>query len=731
MDSSFIEPPTMAEPTLPIDLNPSVFRPFAYRVLSKKYGLNVQSSALEKLASYVGRRFGIKWKRDPKTSAFLDAIAKLWKEQGRGVFIDGNGVSQVIKEITANEQRIKKKQQQQKQKLMNQSQSKLDELDPDDSLLFDTTTYDSSMIMSSQSMGLQNMVDITDNKRDHVSEVNNDELIDWKSYFKVLDVNHYTKFAYDMKRKQFDYFPEEVSKLIQLPDSNDLINFYLTRLDLLRDRIYRNDIFLKMKYDSLGESKIVNQTHQPKYLTSVKNLLGRNEQRFVLFGLVTLNSFGIWQLQDDTDKIELVLKQCIFSTDTYFVPGNFLIVDGFYSSAGKFHVLSIAHPPAEDRSSSIDAMGYLDFNWDYSKNGKIDLTMKSLTQKEITQHKDHKIIVLGGNLYLDDLEIITKVKKTLQELETELTFNLETEKKRKNILDQQENGENTIVDIHDRTIAIVFIGPFTSKALTVTEGSSQNNMTSSGSYKVSFDNLATILEQFPNICEHCKLIFVPGDEDPWMSMVTKNSNSIWPHMKIPTVFGSRLARVAKDVVWSSNPCRINYLSQDITIVKDELGETLRRNDFSYLCELDQEEIDQATRQNNINGNSSILSNNIEPASSQMSFLNNSQNLEIDRLTAKETTDESKFLKITKTLLDQGILSPFASKTRQILPNYWPILNLLPLPDCLIMADSSAPTLSTMYKGCLVSNVGKFYNNSHGNYLEYYPSSQTTKLRVVY
>lgn len=713
MDSSFMEPAVMAEPTLPIELNPSVFRPFAYRILSKKYGLNVQSSALEKLASYVGRRFGTKWKRDPKTSAFLDAVAKLWKEQGRGVFIDGSGISQVIKEILANEQRTKKKQQLRKE----QKQQDLEltsETGFDESSHFDTTTYDSSMIISSQT------ADQTSNGIFKTED--NDEIIDWKDFFKVVDINHYTKFIYDSRRKQFDYSSDySTSKIIQLPKTDDIINFYITRLDLLRDRIYRNNIFSKLKYDDLRNSKIENQTQRPKHITAVKNLLGRNEQRFVLFGLVTLNSFGIWQLQDDTDKIELVLKQCIFSRDTYFVSGNFLIVDGFYSSAGKFHVLSMSHPPAEDRATSLDALANLDFNWNFSKNGKIDLTMKSLTQKEIKQHNDHKIIVLGGNLYLDELETIAKVKKTLQEIETELELSLQAEKARKNNI-LEEALENISINIHERPIAIVFNGPFTSTALTVTEGSSQNIMTKTGSYKASFDNLAAMLEQFKNICEYCKLIFVPGDEDPWMSMVTKDSNSIWPHMKIPSVFGSRLNRVAKDVVWASNPCRINYLSQDIALIKDELGESFRMNDFSYLCELNQEEIDKATGYNNTQQQ--------QQNSSQLSFLN-SQNLTIDKLTAKETGDNEKFKKIAKTLLDQGILSPFTYKTRQILPNYWLSLSLLPLPDCVIITDSTSPKLSTMYKGCLVTNVGKFYDNGHANYLEYYPSTKAANLKSVY
>lgn len=701
MDSSFIEPAGLQEPTLPIELKASVFRPFAYRVLSKKYGLNVQSSALEKLASYVGKRFGTKWKRDTKTVAFLDALAKLWKEQERGVFVDGEGVMQIIKEISANEKRMKQRVQNALALKKNNEEPGSDIMD-DTSLDLDSMTLDTSMIMSSN-----NMEEYNESQGTIV-----DDHINWKLFFKVIDPNHYTSFEYDRIRKQFDYNPvNSSSKLIQLPSTDAMLKYFSARLDILRDRIYRNNIFSKTKYSNNSDSKVVNQMHQPKHITYVKNLLGRNEQRFILFGLVTLNSFGIWQLQDDTDKIELVLKQCVFTKETYFTSGNFLIVDGFYSSAGKFHVLSMEHPPAEERISSQDALGDIDFNWDYAKNGKVDLSMKKVIEKELRAHTDHKIVVLGGNLFLDDLAILTKLKKVFKEIDNEISFYLEN--------NNPENTENS--NLYDRTVAIVFNGPFVSRALDVTEGSSASLKTSSASYKASFDNLANTLEQFKNICEHAKLIFIPGDEDPWLSMITKNANSIWPKMRIPSVFGSRLSRVVKDVEWASNPCRLNYLSHDMVFIRDDIGESFRRNDFTYLCELTEEEIEKAMRHN---------MQSKEPESSQLSFINQ-DNLEIDRLTLKETTDTDNIKKIAKTLLDQGTVAPFHNTVREILPNYLQLLSLFPLPHTIVFSDASTPTTSTMYKGCMVANVGTFMTRGVVKYLEYYPSSQVAKTKSVY
>lgn len=85
---------------LPIALTANQVRPVAYRVVSKKHGLNLKSSALDVLAGFLGRRFGTRW-RDPDAEKFLDAICRQWKEDGRGIFVDGEPLLAVIKDLTS------------------------------------------------------------------------------------------------------------------------------------------------------------------------------------------------------------------------------------------------------------------------------------------------------------------------------------------------------------------------------------------------------------------------------------------------------------------------------------------------------------------------------------------------------------------------------------------------------------------------------------------------------
>ena len=69
---------------LPAKIQPPLLRPMAYRVLSKKYGLNIKSDGLATLAGFVGNMFGMNWKKDPDTLQFLERFALLWRQQERG-----------------------------------------------------------------------------------------------------------------------------------------------------------------------------------------------------------------------------------------------------------------------------------------------------------------------------------------------------------------------------------------------------------------------------------------------------------------------------------------------------------------------------------------------------------------------------------------------------------------------------------------------------------------------
>ncbi|GME85612.1 unnamed protein product [Ambrosiozyma monospora] len=360
---------------LPIQLKPSNLRPLAYRVLSKKHGLNIQSGALEILSEYIGRKFGNEW-RGPKTISFLEKIAKIWKDQDKGLFVDGPSVSMIINEITSKEERETRRNHAAAATTVTASTAgnKLDSL-----VTGANEEPDFEIHQDRQSQSLFQPLSVPD------LTVEPKERLRWQEYFKIVPISNYKRFKYNSKRRQFDYTQppsteEEDAKfnLIELPSTQDTINYFISRLNILKDKLLRNESFQPSTFSALNSTaSTASNTTSHHQITSIKNLLGRHGQRFVLFGLLTKNSKGLWQLQDESDSIELELTQAIFPRDTcFFVPGNFVIVDGIYSSSGKFYASSMAHPPPERREVSLEALGNMDFTGMYVKNGRIDPVLK-------------------------------------------------------------------------------------------------------------------------------------------------------------------------------------------------------------------------------------------------------------------------------------------------------------------------------------------------------------------
>lgn len=667
---------------LPIVLRPSNLRPIAYRTLTKKFGLNIQSDALEKLSSYIGRNFGNQW-RGPLTVSFLERVGKLWKDQNRGLFLNGDGVEVIIKEIDSE-----------------QNAKELKSRDPSfgNSGQLPGNTRKSFKVFSDFMQSTQDTQPASSlSSQDRVDQELEmlDESINWTDFFKVVDISRFQRIRFDERRRQLYFLPVQNSQddSISLPTSKDSISFYVDRFHILKDRLLRNDHFQPRTFSSMNS--ITGSFHPQmanQQITSIKNLLGRHGEHFVLFGILTLSSAGLWQLQDDTDTIILELSQCIFPTNCFVTSGNYVICDGIYSNSGKFYVSALASPPSEPQEVSIDSLGNIDFNGIYSKHGHIDTGLKKRLPMIEREFPEHKIIFLGCDIFLNNLKVLEALKK----LFTTLT----------NEIDEQNVN----------VISIVFPGSFIDSPLDVSESSSFSYITSSGLYKSYFDSFASILQGFPKLCGKVQFTILPGDNDPWSSLVTKGSNSIWPKFKVPAMFGRRLKRWVKDVDWASNPCKMNYLSHDITIVRDDVGSRLRRNDITYLSkdrlnDIKKEELEKKVDSTVEKGDDLLL--------------------EIDRVTKpKLKPDEIQSRKVVKTLLDQGSLSPFSSRIRPILSNYAQILSLIPLPDLLVICDPTTPIFDLIYKNSHVINPGKFIQDGKVSFFEYRPATRKSKFRQL-
>lgn len=109
----------------------------------------------------------------------------------------------------------------------------------------------------------------------------------------------------------------------------------------------------------------------------------------------------------------------------------------------------------------------------------------------------------------------------------------------------------------------------------------------------NFDQLASLLADFPALTATTTFIFVPGDNDPWASTFSGGSSTILPRKGIPDIFTSRIKRVFQqsskgasdgtggEALWTSNPCRIGYFTQELVICRDDVVGRLRRNGINF------------------------------------------------------------------------------------------------------------------------------------------------------
>lgn len=659
--------------SLPVRIVPSNIRPIAYRILSKKHGLNIHTDALAVLTQEIGLKFGAEWK-GAKSQQFIEEIAKLWKQQDRGIFIDGPALAQVIKELTKDK---------------NVSRLVESFIEPAKATKTDTVT-DAVPVSVPES-----------------------EVLNWTDFFKFVTPDVQPKFEFDRTRKQFSPQPLTKSKLSSTLRLS--LEYFNQRYYLSMDRLSRDENFKKSTFSSIAGVSNSFRSGTTAEITLIKNVLGRDGQKFTLFGLLSKNVNGNYILEDSSDHIELNINQARKTPGSFYSTGMLLIVEGIYSASGGsmsndanvisgcFHVSYLQHSQAEKREASLDAYGHLDFLGVHSDPFalarssamvKIDRPLrKKLTALEKSL-VNHKLVLLGCNIFLDDVKIMAGLKKLFARLEDQLE-------------EQPENDQSHL--------AIIMTGSFVSTPLTL--GSSNLSLIlSSENYKSYFDNFAELLSGFPLVVNKCKFVLIPGVNDPWKSTYSLGIPSLTalPQFPIPKVFTSRLERLLPKghLIYGWNPMRINYISQELVLFRDDLMNKLKRIDIVFESDLefekatlDKENTGKDTEVENIIGDGVHLSSKIKQAR-----------------------------QLVKTILDQGNLQPFLKDLRVINTNFQHLMRIEPLPTTIMLFDSRFECFEVTYNGCKVANLGSLISNQNSrkiNYAEYSPASKKYAFKELY
>lgn len=666
----------MSEPaSLPVRIGPSNIRPIAYRILSKKHGLNIQTDALSVLTDAVALKFGAEW-RGPKAQLFMEEIAKLWKQQDRGIFIDGTALGQVIKELSKDKK---------------------------------SSMSDESYSEPVRAAKLDTMVDTV---AERAAET---ETLNWEDFLKFVTPEAQPKFVFDRVRKQFS--PEPVTKAKLSSTLRLSIEYFNQRYYLAMDRLSRDENFQKATFSSMVAISATGPQAATSEISLIKNVLGRDGQKFTLFGLLSKNINGNYILEDSSDYIELNLKQAKKTIGSFYSTGMLLIVEGIYSASGGsmsndanvisgcFHVSYLQHPQAERREASLDTYGHLDFMGIHSdpltssRSSAMVKIDKPLKKKLVALEKslvNHKLIILGCNVFLDDPKIMAGLKKFFARLE-------------ETIEDHQDQN------IEDEKLAVIMAGSFVSAPLTLTSGS-LSLILSSENYKSHFDSFSEMLAGFPLVVNKCKFVLIPGSNDPWQSTYSLGRSSLnaLPQTLIPRVFTTRLERLLPkgNLIYGWNPMRINYISQEIVFFRDDLMSKLKRNDIVFQSDLDLE-------------------------NEALKLKNAGKDTEVENIISEGVHLSNKVKQarqLVKTILDQGDFQPFLKDLRVINTNYQHLMRIEPLPTTIVLFDSRFESFEVTYNGCKVVNLGNLISNQNSrkiNYAEYLPASKKYAFKEQY
>ncbi|PLN76522.1 DNA polymerase epsilon subunit B [Aspergillus taichungensis] len=681
---------------LPILLPPSTLRPVAFRTITRKHNLTISSSALQILASFVGKNCGAGWREEGLAERVLDEVAKSWKKAGGGVIIEeGKGAS--LKAIL--------------QAL--QSNMSSGRVLP-------------GKVAASTDEGSESPVGHARDNRHFELQTSTATADDIDDHELPLCARHWLKIihAYDMPRLTYNidkkYFESTTFKPTLFPPPSHRTALFRDRYNVVYQRLLRNESFQSSPGISNGSSLQQRSYFAPNQcykLTPIANLLGRSGTSHLLLGLLSTSPTGDLSLADLTGSIALDLSHArtIPEDGAWFAPGMIVLVDGIYeeeenvrgstlggnsgiggSIGGRFVGVSICGPPCERRDTSLGTnnrhnnkeisssggLGWIDFLGVGSERAR-GLRMRQIQTRCLQKRRD------------DSQETPSPIKMAIMsEVNLDNMKTLDALRKIFSVYNDQAPG--------GRPILFVLIGNFAQTAI-INGGGQAGSI----EYKEYFDSLAVVMSEFPALLQCSTFIFVPGDNDPWASAFSAGSTSTIPRPAIPDLFTSRVKRAFAtanaeldrsqrseppgEALWTSNPSRISLFGpvHDIAVFRDDISGRLRRTGVSTQRP-DSSSTAMDEDQNEITNRADA---NFSGADSFANPNSTSSRVSMSR-------------KLVKTILDQGTMAPFPLSLRPVLWNYASSLQLYPLPTALVLADAEAAPFCMSYEGCHVMNPGK-------------------------
>ena len=411
----------------------------------------------------------------------------------------------------------------------------------------------------------------------------------------VYDAFEFPKFSYNSDLKKF--VKCSLLPLSLYPESSSKITLFRERYSLLLQILQRHELFSVRSLASVNKEKYS--------LTTTEALKGNATcDSCILLGMLVQLKEGEYHLEDLTGSVKLDLWLASYQKGIYS-ENSIIIVEGAYED--KILIAkAIGFPPYESAKKTINCFGNVNFF-----GGPSPTCSKACVQlRELEDTLVNSFFVVISDLWLDIPEVVSSLTVLFE-----------------GYSDSPPSG-------------FILIGNFSSEPY----GPTHYKKT-----KDTFKHLAVLIAKFPIIQQKSHFIIIPGPEDP-------GPGNIFPKPALPDSIQAEFTKKVSLAHFTSNPCRIQFCSKEIVVIRDDL--------LKKLC----------------NGAVHFSSADIP-----------------DHL--------------VHTVLSQAYLCPLPVHSRPLYWEYSHALSLYPTPDFLVLADMYTH-YSVSVNECACVNPGPFSQNEY-------------------
>ncbi|CAB3368590.1 Hypothetical predicted protein [Cloeon dipterum] len=423
--------------------------------------------------------------------------------------------------------------------------------------------------------------------------------------FCVISAFDVPRFKFNPDLKKYEDAPKKEHSLFDSADAK--AQLFWDRYTLIKQITERHPLFKPSADNSEEKFKIY----------PIEHLLScpRRLNKIIALGLFSQLKIGMYHLEDPTGIVQLDLTDASYHVGLH-AENCIVLAEGWYEDK-IFHAKAIGFPPAETAEVSRAYLGSLNM---FGGDSRLACKTNKSLLKTMRDNKD-RLIVFLSDVWLDQDNVMRKLQTLFEGF------------------------------VSYPPIAFIFMGNFLSSK----PGSAQAEQ-----LKFNLRSLADLIASHPNLRQFSKFVFVPGLQDPACP-------NILPRPPLPKSITEDFEARVPNAIFTSNPCRIRYCTQEIVVMREDIMSKLCRNTIHY------------------------------------------------------PTTGNIYEHFAKTLLSQANLCPLPLSVRPVYWSFAHAMQLHPAPDLVVIGDT-VNTFKSSHADCQVANPGSFAKNNF-MFIAYCPSTK--------